>query len=77
MNLHSPQTGPKLIDISKNQQVRNGERGYAVSGYQDLNINGYSFLNYKDRKSKEFRFIDYEAHVNLKLDFVKLMFCLW
>ena len=41
-----------------------------VSGDNHLDIDGYSFMDYKAQNAKEFGFIDYEAHVNLKLNFI-------
>ena len=70
LDYHFPQPGSKHIKVKKNQTWKNGEKGYIVQGYPYLETNGYSFVDYKAQNPREFGFLDYEAHVNLKLNFV-------
>ena len=69
LSYHFPEPGAKQVTINKTQVLHNNKKGYMVSGDNHLDINGCAFTDYRAQNAKEFGFIDYEAHVNLKLNY--------
>ena len=70
LSYHFPEPGAKRIYVNTTQRDYNNKKGYVIYGDNHFDPDGYSFFDWKASNAKEFGFIDYDAHINLKINYI-------